>query len=170
MECSLCNSCRICSIYCTTKVTKLEQASQYTGSWNGTQVKSSHKALLYLIQLNSKKSQRQKFPEIKNKRHDLTMLLQNSIVLLLTRDTICFLHQSAQVMVRRRGQGTITLLPVHHHCRPLPRAGVGRLLTCNNRNQKLMLPSHCAIWSHHTKLPDWEKFQIWIQTSLTACV
>jgi len=146
-------------------VTKLEQASQYTGGWNGTQVKSSHKALLYLIQLNSKKSQRQKFPEIKNKRHDLTMLIQNSIVLLLTRDTICFLHQSAQVMVRRRGQGTITLLPVHHHCRPLPRAGVGRLLTCNNRNQKLMLPSHCAIWSHHTKLPDWGRFQIWLQTS-----
>lgn len=82
----------------------------------------------YLIQLNSKKSQRQKFPEIKNKRHDLTMLIQNSIVLLLTRDTFCFLRQSVQVMVRRRGQGTITLLPVHHHCRPLPRAGVGRLL------------------------------------------
>lgn len=91
-------------------------------------------------------------------------------MLLLTRDTICFLRQSAQVMVRRRGQGTITLLPVHHHCRPLPRAGVGRLLTCNNRNQKLMLPSHYVIWSHHTILPDWERFQIWIQMSLTACV
>jgi len=65
-------------------------------------------------------------------------------MLSLTRDTICFLRQSVQVMVRPRGQGTITLLSVHHHCRPLPRADVGRLLTCNNRNQKLMWPFHVS--------------------------